>query len=68
MITSIPQYITDMQGNKISVILPVRDYERILEELDNREDVRLYDKAKSLKQEYLSAEEVFYSIEAKRKK
>ena len=67
MITSVPQYITDIQGNKISVILPVKDYEYLLEEMENREDVRLYDEAMSSKQEYLPAEEVFRSIEAKRK-
>jgi len=66
MITLVPQYITDIQGNKISVILPVKDYECLLEEMENREDVKLYDEAKSSKQEYLPAEEVFRSIEAKR--
>ena len=58
-----PQYITDAKGEKISVILPIKEYERILEEL---EDVRLYDEAKSSEQEYLPAEDVFRLIEAKR--
>ena len=66
MITTIPHYITDIQGKRVSVILPVKEYERILEELENREDVQLYDEAKSSKQEYLSAEEVFRSIENER--
>jgi len=67
MIATVPQYITDIYGKKISVILPVKDYECLLEELENKEDVRLYDDAKTSKQEYLPAEEVFRSIEAKRK-
>ena len=66
MITTVPHYITDIRGKKISVILPVKQYERILEELENREDVRLYDEAKSSIQEYLPAEEVFCHIESKR--
>jgi hypothetical protein len=45
MITVHPQYITDAQGNKISVILPVREFEALLEELDEMEDIRLYDEA-----------------------
>jgi len=67
MIAAVPQYITDQIGNKVSIILPIRDYERMIEELDELEDIRLYDEAKSSIQEYLTAEEVFRSIEAKRK-
>ena len=62
------QYITDLKGNKISVILPIKDYESILDELEELEDIRLYDEVKASKQEYLSAEEVFRTIEAKRNK
>ena len=67
MIAAAPQYITDQIGNKISIILPIKDYEQILEELDELEDIRLYDEVKASHQEYLPAEEVFRSIEAKRK-
>ncbi|MGB4849380.1 MAG: hypothetical protein WBP41_15755 [Saprospiraceae bacterium] len=45
MITVHPQYITDAEGNKISVILPVKEFEALLEELDEMEDIRLYDEA-----------------------
>ena len=60
------QYITDLKGERISVILPIRDYESMLEELEAWEDVRLYDQIKASGQEYLSAQEVFSNIEAKR--
>lgn len=40
------QYITDSKGKKIAVILPVKQYEKMLEELEAREDIVLYDKAK----------------------
>jgi len=66
MIAVVPQYITDQIGNKVSIILPIRDYERMIEELEELEDIRLYDEAKASIQEYLPAEEVFRSIEAKR--
>lgn len=42
-----PQYITDEDGKKISVVLPMDEYEQILEELDELEDTRLYDEAKA---------------------
>ena len=67
MIDTTLQYITDIKGKKISVVLPMKDYKRMLEELEEKEDIRLYDEAKSSKQKYISAEEVFNSIEAKRK-
>ena len=40
------QYITDSKGKKLAVILPVKQYEKMLEELEAREDIVLYDKAK----------------------
>ena len=46
MIDIKPQFITDTEGNKISVVLPMKDFEAIMEELDDIEDVKLYDEAK----------------------
>ena len=40
------QYITDEQGNKVAVILPIQEYEKMCEDLDELEDIRLYDQAK----------------------
>jgi hypothetical protein len=59
------QYITDQRGTNISVILPIRDYERMVEELEELEDIRLYEEAKKEDDgEYIPAEDVFRSIEA----
>jgi hypothetical protein len=46
MLTFSPKYITDEHGNRISVILTIEDYFHILEELEELEDVRLYDEVK----------------------
>jgi len=63
-----PQYITDNKGNKLSVILPLRDYEKMVDELEELEDIRLYDEAKKNDTgERIPMEEVFKMIEAKRK-
>lgn len=40
------QFVTDDDGKKLAVILPINDYKKIIEELEDLEDVKLYDKAK----------------------
>lgn len=35
-----------MEGNKISVVPLIKEYELLLEELEEMEDLELYDKAK----------------------
>ncbi len=60
-----PQYITDNNGKAVSVILPMKEFKNILEEL---EDVKLYDKAKKNDDGVrISMDEAFRKIEAKRK-
>lgn len=46
MTTLNPQYITDKNGKKTAVILKIKEYQKILEELEDIEDVALYDEAK----------------------
>lgn len=41
------RYITDENGEKISVILPISEYERLIEYLEDIEDVKLFDEAKA---------------------
>lgn len=40
-----PQYINDTKGNKSMVVLPVHEFESLMEELEDIEDTRLYDEA-----------------------
>jgi hypothetical protein len=42
-----PQYVTDDLGNRVSVILPMGTFQKILDLLEDLEDVRLYDEVKS---------------------
>ena len=46
MLTIHPQYIKDANGNKSLVILPAKEFDTIMEELEELQDIRLYDKAK----------------------
>jgi PHD/YefM family antitoxin component YafN of YafNO toxin-antitoxin module len=46
MIAVHPQYINDSNGKKSMVILTLKEFETIMEELEDLEDVRLYDQDK----------------------
>jgi hypothetical protein len=41
-----PQFITDNDGNKISAVISMGEFNAIMEELEDIEDVKLYDEAK----------------------
>jgi hypothetical protein len=40
------QFITDKKGNKIAVIVPIVNYQKMLDDLEELEDIKLYDQAK----------------------
>ncbi|MEI7583436.1 hypothetical protein [Runella sp.] len=44
--TSKTQFITDNSRKKIAVILPITSYEKMMADLEELEDIRLYDKTK----------------------
>ncbi|MEI7675703.1 MAG: hypothetical protein WCJ03_02890 [Bacteroidales bacterium] len=46
MITVHPQYIKDNNGRNSYVILPTKEFNTILENLEELEDIRLYDQVK----------------------
>ena len=62
-----PQYITDTTGKKLSVVLPLKDFKAIMEELEELEDIRLYDDAKAASEPSIPIDQAFKMIEAKRK-
>ena len=68
MLTVHPQYITDTAG-KTLVILPVSEFNTIMEELEELEDIRLFDEAKKNDTgERIPMDEAFKTIEANRNK
>lgn len=67
MIAIHPQYITDTEGNKLSVVLPMDEFEQIMEELEDNEDERLYELAKDDDDPGLPIDEALKIIEANRK-
>ncbi len=62
------QYITDMDGKKLSVILPFEDYLELIEAVEELEDIRIYDEAKLYKAPSLPVDNAFQLIEKKRLK
>lgn len=42
-----PTYITTLKGKKISVILSMSDYKKLIDAKEELEDIRLYDAVKS---------------------
>jgi len=67
MVTVHPQFITDTAGKKL-VVLPIKEFNSLMEELEDIDDVRLYDKAMASKEPSIPIDEAFKTIEAKRKK
>lgn len=63
-----PQYITDKNGKKVSDILPIKEYKRILEELEDAEDIKLYNEVKEANEPYMPIDKAFEMIDAKRKR
>jgi PHD/YefM family antitoxin component YafN of YafNO toxin-antitoxin module len=46
-----PQFVTDKKGRKTAVQLSVKEYEYLIEELEMKEDIALYEKVKADKKE-----------------
>ncbi len=67
MLTIHPNYITDKTGKKISVVIPIKDFEAIMEELEELNDIKLYDEAKKSNEPSIPIDDAFKMIEAKRK-
>lgn len=66
MLTLHPQYIKDTAGKSL-VVLPQNEFDILLEELEELEDIRLYDEAKKNDTgERIRMEDAFKVIEAKR--
>jgi PHD/YefM family antitoxin component YafN of YafNO toxin-antitoxin module len=60
------QYITDKKGKKLSVVISISQYEQMLEEIEELEDIRLYDAVKARKEKTIPFEQ--YLQQRRRKK
>jgi hypothetical protein len=60
------QFIEDIQGNRIAVLMPIDQYNKLLDQLEDVDDVRTYDAAKAEKDEIIPFEQAVKEIEKKR--
>ncbi len=67
MIALQEQYVTDHQGNRIGVFLDLKQFQSLLEELEELEDIRAYDAAKESGDETIPFDQAIAEIEQRRK-
>jgi hypothetical protein len=60
------RFVVDEHGNRIAVLLDIRDYHRVLEELEELESIRAYDSAKASRDEAIAFEQAVSEIERHR--
>jgi len=61
------QFITDEKGNKISIVIPIEEYNRMLEDLEELNDIRLFDEVKARNEKGLPLEDYLLRRQKKRK-
>jgi len=62
-----PEYIVDEQGKRTKVILDIEEYEKLLEELEELEDIRACNEVKALGEEAIPLEQAIEEIERRKK-
>ena len=62
MVTLHPEYLVDEQQHRKAVLLPVAEWERVVEELEDLDDIRAFDCAKSGPQEAIPFERAVREI------
>ncbi|RPD41680.1 hypothetical protein EG028_09640 [Chitinophaga barathri] len=62
------QFITDSSGKKVAVVLPVKAFEKVMEDLEELDDIRLFDRAKRSAAKGVPMKDAFSQVEARRGK
>ena len=63
MVTLHPEYVVDDKDKRKAVLLPVDEWERVVDELEELEDIRLYDAAKEEAGEAIPFEQAIKEID-----
>jgi PHD/YefM family antitoxin component YafN of YafNO toxin-antitoxin module len=61
------QFLTNEKGEKIAVVISIEEYEKILEELEELDDIRGYDEAKASGETPVPFDQAIARIERNRK-
>ena len=68
MLTINPQFITDTKSVKLSVVLPIKDFEVIIDELAELDDIKLYVETVKCSEPSIPIDEALKMIEQNRQK
>jgi len=60
------RFVVDADGKKVAVVLDLEDYKRLLDELEELEEIRAYDAAKSSGETPVPFDQATHSIERDR--
>ncbi len=60
-----PQFVVNSRGKQVAVLLPVEEYERLVEELEIQDDVRAADEAKANNEVPISLEEALAQLDGR---
>ncbi len=60
------QFIEDKQGNRIAVLMPIDQYNKLLDQLEDVSDIRAFDAAKAEKEEIIPFDQAVKEIEKER--
>lgn len=63
MINIKERYLVDDDGNRVGVVLNIKDYHRLLQELEELDSIRAYDAAKTSGDEAIPFEQAVAEIE-----
>jgi len=66
MKTQMHQFVIDDSGNKTAVLLPIEEYERLVDEAEELEAIQEYDVAKATNDEVIPFEQALTEIERNR--
>ncbi len=58
------QYLVDEEGNRRAVVVPISDWQRIVEALEELDDIQAYDDAKQEPSEAIPLEQAVSEINA----
>jgi hypothetical protein len=61
------KFVVDEKGNRVSVVLDIEDYERMLQDLEELESIRAYDAAKAAKDEAIPFDQAVEEVERGKK-
>lgn len=67
MIPKPQSFLVDGEGNRVGVVLDLRDYQVLLEEVEELESIRAYDAAKASGENAIPFEQAIDEIESQRR-